>query len=254
MHVFIDRRLNPSGKSAGNRQKLLKRARESIGKAVRESSGKRDVSDILTGGAVSISLDGIAEPTLHRGRDGVHDHILPGNDKFSRGDVIPRPRKGGGGSGGDGGGSGASPDGEGDDVFRFVLSREEYIDLFMSDLELPDMVKRKAIDVKRLGIRRAGYSVTGSPANISIPRTCRMALSRRMALGRPSLTKLEALTAQLDRGDITEEEMEAARIAYEVALAKAKRVPYIDPIDVHAVTAAALNPITGNPYKPPGSL
>ena len=45
-------------------------------------------------------------------------------------------------SGGEGSGSEGSPDGEGQDDFRFALSRDEFVELFLEDLELPDLAKR----------------------------------------------------------------------------------------------------------------
>ena len=69
--------------------------------------------------------------------------MLPGNKKFVEGDMLPRS--------GQGGGAGAPRPGEGDgeDAFRFVLSREEFLDLFLDDLELPDLAKRKLAEVEQ---------------------------------------------------------------------------------------------------------
>ena len=135
----IDRRLNPKGKSLGNRQRFLKRAKEQVRKAVSSSSAKRAVSDIESGDKISIPIDGIREPTFRHSQTGGHrEHILPGNKEYVEGDTIPRPPSGGGGRGSEG-----SPDGDGEDDFRFVLSQEEFLDLFLEDLELPDLTKKK---------------------------------------------------------------------------------------------------------------
>ena len=72
---------------------------------------------------------------------------------------------------GRGGKAGGAGEGDSEDAFRFVLSREEFVDLFLDDLELPDLAKRKLAEVESEGIRRAGYATSGSPANISIGRT-----------------------------------------------------------------------------------
>ena len=48
----------------------------------------------------------------------------------------PRPNQ----SGGKGRGAG---EGDSEDALRFVLSRDEFVDLFLDDLELPDLAKRK---------------------------------------------------------------------------------------------------------------
>ncbi len=221
MHI-IDRRLNPSGKSAGNRQRFLQRTKAHVEKAVRESSKTRDISDIASGGSISISLDGISEPTFHHGATGVIDSVLPGNDRFAEGDLIPRPPQGS--ASGSGSGTGGDAD---EDAFRFVLSSEEFVNLFMSDLELPDMVKKQAINVDRDGLRRAGYTVSGSPANMSVARTMRIAMSRRIALGRPKANEVEDLrdACELAGDDGMVAELEAMQ-------AKMRRIPYIDPIDV----------------------
>src|SRR6202012_5289854 len=121
-------------------------------------------------------------------------------------------------------------EGEGEDAFRFVLSRDEFVNLFLDDLELPDLAKRKLAEVEGEGIRRAGYSTSGSPANISVSRTVRLALARRVALRRPrpeQIAELEAEAADCD-------EARRAELMAEIDALKAKfrRIPYIDPIDI----------------------
>jgi len=175
-HV-IDRRLNPGGKSLENRQRFLRRAKAQVQSAVKKSSQDRDIKDVLEGGEVSIALDGMDEPRFRR-EGGTRDMVLPGNKKFVEGDILPRSNEGGGKK---------SQPGEGDseDAFRFVLSREEFVNLFLDDLELPDLAKRKLADTESQGLQRAGYATSGSPANISISRTVSRALMRRVALRRP---------------------------------------------------------------------
>src|SRR6266704_524668 len=174
MHI-VDRRLNPSGKSLENRQRFLRRAKALVQQAVRSSSRGRAIPEILEGGEVSIPLDGVDEPRLRRGTGGIRDFILPGNKEFIEGDVLPRPR-GGGGRSRDAG------EGDAEDAFRFVLTREEFIDVFLDDLELPDLAKRKLAEAEHEGLRRAGYSTSGSPANISVSCTVQLAMARRIAL------------------------------------------------------------------------
>ena len=59
---FIDRRKNPKGKSLGNRQRFLKRARAQIKEAVQKSLRDRSVSDMAKGGKISIPSKPTAEP------------------------------------------------------------------------------------------------------------------------------------------------------------------------------------------------
>ncbi len=136
MHI-VDRRLNPGSKSLENRQRFLRRAKAVVQRAVKHSSQSRDIRDVLQGGEVSIPLDGMDEPRLHRSAGGTRDQVLPGNKKFVEGDMLPRASEGGGKPK-------EAGEGDGEDAFRFVLTREEFLDLFLDDLELPDLAKRRA--------------------------------------------------------------------------------------------------------------
>jgi uncharacterized sporulation protein YeaH/YhbH (DUF444 family) len=223
MHI-VDRRLNPRGKSLENRQRFLRRAKALVQRAVKHASQGRDIRDVLQGGEVGIPLDGMAEPRFHRAPCGTRDHVLPGNKKFVEGDVLPRSDE-----------SGGKPreagEGDGEDAFRFVLSREEFLDLFLDDLELPDLAKRRLAEAEHEAPRRAGYSVSGSPANIAVNRTLRLAMARRVALRRPRSETIEELDAEL--ADCEDDERRLALQATLEALhAKVRRIPYIDPVDV----------------------
>jgi uncharacterized sporulation protein YeaH/YhbH (DUF444 family) len=147
----------------------------------------------------------------------------------SAGDTIQRPPGGGGGSGSEG-----SPDGEGEDDFRFALSREEFVDLFLEDLELPDLAKRRVVNADALVYHRAGYSVSGSPANLALNRTVRNSLSRRIALRRPKPEELQALRDQIEALDGPEDEPKRIELQEELArkLRRTGIIPYIDPLDV----------------------
>lgn len=228
---IIDRRLNPKGKSLGNRQRFLKRARAQIMRAVRSASGGRSITDVEQGDKISIPSDGLREPVF-RGASagGIRDIVVPGNKEFVEGDRIPRPPSGGGGAGSEG-----SPDGEGEDDFRFVISRDEFIDLFMEDLELPDLVKKKIKHSESFSTVRAGYSVSGNPSNLNLVRTMRNSLSRRIALRRPKTEDIEALEAEVK--ELETSGKDPARLANLLAelehhVLRSKRIPYIDPLDV----------------------
>lgn len=221
---ILDRRLNPGGKNLENRQRFLRRAKALVQQAVRHSSQERDISNILEGGEISIPAGGVDEPRFHHGPGGVRDNVLPGNKKFMEGDLIPRSGEGGANSQ-DGN------KGDGEDAFRFVLSREEFLDLFLDDLELPDLAKRRLAEVEHEGVRRAGYATSGSPVNIAVTRTMRLAMARRIALRRPSSRTIESLEGKI--ADCEDQEARAALGAEIAALeAKMRRIPYIDPIDI----------------------
>jgi hypothetical protein len=221
MHI-VDRRLNPGSKSLENRQRFLRRAKALVKGAVKKSSEGRDIKDVLEGGEVSIPLDGMDEPRFRR-EGGTRDMVLPGNKKFIEGDMLPRS--------GEARGKASDPgEGDSEDAFRFVLSRDEFVDLFLDDLELPDLAKRKLAEVEGEGIHRAGYATSGSPANISVSRTVRLALARRVALRRPRPEQIAELEAEL--ADCDEERRVALLAEIDALKAKLHRIPFIDPIDI----------------------
>ena len=231
----IDRRLNPSGKSLPNRQRFIRLAKTAIKDAVVRSIRERALGDVESKEVVNIPMKRIAEPRLrHSSQGGDHDQVLPGNKEFVRGDTLPKPKSGEGGKGSKG-----SPDGEGEDDFSFTLSREEYLDVLFEELELPDLAKIRFKDAAVVKWHRAGHSPSGNPTNLNLIRTMRHSLARRICLGRP---KPEALAA-LD-GEIAELEALETRSAADQArlgerlqarrqlAAKARRVAYIDPVDL----------------------
>lgn len=228
MHI-IDRRRDPGGKSLANRQRFIRRARAQVRRAVRDASSKRSIKDMGQGGEISVPADGVHEPVFRPGPYGGHrEYVLPGNKKFISGDRIERPEE-------EGGGSGAGDSGDGEDEFNFVLSREEFLELFLEDLELPDMAKRQVLGVEEQIPRRAGYRSYGSPSALSISRTMRNSLSRRIALKRPTQDEIEALEekiATLEASGQSATELKTMRALLEAKRKRQKLVPFIDPIDV----------------------
>jgi uncharacterized sporulation protein YeaH/YhbH (DUF444 family) len=226
---IIDRRLNPGGKSLVNRQRFLRRAKGMVQRAVRDSLGDRSIKELDQESEVTIVRDGIAEPSLRRAPTGGNrDHILPGNEEYLEGDKIQRPS-------GQGGGGTEAGTGEGEDDFRFVLTREEFLDLFLDDLELPDLAKRRLIAGEAEGVRRAGYTISGSPSRLSVTRTMRNSLSRRIALGRPGTEEMRRLDEEIEGLEGSGEDpdrLEHLR-AERAALERRRRIiSYIDPIDL----------------------
>ena len=228
---LIDRRLNPGGKSLENRQRFLRRARALVKQAVQTSSKTRSLKDFDQGGEVIIPVDSLREPRLHRASSGgVREGLLPGNKKYLQGDRIPKEKQGGGR-----GGSEGADAGKGEDDFRFALSQDEYLDLFFEDLELPDLAKTTLAKTESFSLARAGYSTSGSPASLSVTRTMRNSMSRRVALRRPSADVIEALKAEietLERQGADAEQIEVLRTRLDLLERRSKRVPFIDPLDI----------------------
>lgn len=225
---IIDRR-REGGKSLANRQRFIRRARALVKRAVREASARRSIKDVEKGGDIVVPADGVREPILRKGSvGGSREYVLPGNKKYIQGDTIARPEE-------EGGGSGASDGGEGEDDFRFALSDEEFLDLFLEDLELPDLAKRQVLGVEETQPQRAGYKSSGPPASLSVARTMRNSLSRRAALGRPRADDIAAMEAEIARlDDIGGNDAKVVELREELER-KRKRmrlVPFIDPLDV----------------------
>lgn len=232
MPIFVDRRLNPKDKSLGNRQRFLKRAREELKRSIRDRIRTGKIADVDSEHAVSMPARGTAEPSFSDAKDsGKRQHILPGNKHFAPGDRVPKPGQGGGGS---------SPGKTvSEDDFRFVLSREEVLDLFFEDLELPDMVKLNLKEILAFKPRRAGFAATGSPTNINVGRTMRNSHGRRIALRRPKQEELDAIAEQLamleaepQSAGPVRERIAALREELERLERRRKRIAYVDPVDI----------------------
>src|SRR5207249_11512063 len=176
MLQLIDRRPNSRGKSAVNRERFLRRYKTHIREAVKKMIGERHLADMERGGEVRVPKKDISEPSFGFGRGGDREIVLPGNREYVPGDRIPRP-EGGGGAGGSQAGQG-----DGEDAFVFSLSREEFMQVFFDDLELPNLARTTLGRAERPTSVRAGYTTSGSPANLAIIRTLSQSLARRIAL------------------------------------------------------------------------
>ena len=182
MHI-VDRRLNPGGKSLANRQRFLRRAKALVQRAVRDASARREHQGHRAGRRGLDPARRRARAALPATAQRRHARSRPARQQgLRRRRHASRGRRAAAAAAAREG----SPDGGGEDDFRFVLTREEFLDLFLDDLELPDLAKRRLVAAMRQPVwRRAGYSVSGSPANLALPRTMRNSLSRRIALRRP---------------------------------------------------------------------
>ncbi|PWJ73170.1 hypothetical protein C7441_1282 [Pseudaminobacter salicylatoxidans] len=233
MAHFIDRRLNPKDKSLGNRQRFLRRAREELRQVFNKRLKSTRIADVDAGHAVTVSSSTTDEPSFRQaGSTGRRTVVLPGNNVYSAGDRIPRHGQAGGQIGRQAGET--APD----DDFQFVLNREEVLDLFFEDLELPDMVKLHLKEVQSFKFRRAGYTTTGTPANINVGRTMRNSLGRRIALRRPSRNELDEITRQISELE-NREQTPAIRLqlvklqeTLRRLMLRRKLVAYVDPLDI----------------------
>ena len=233
MATFIDRRLDGKNKSSVNRQRFIRRFKGQIKKAVTEAMNGRSITDMDNGEKINIPARDLSEPVFGHGPGGRREAIHPGNRDFTPGDRIARPPPG------DGGGSGkgqASNTGEGEDDFVFELSREEFLELFFEDLELPNLVRTQLAKVTEFKSVRAGFTSAGAPANIDIVRSLKGALARRMALAAPYNRRLREAEEELRRGlaELPVDEVRAKALVEEIdhLRVRARAVPFIDTFDL----------------------
>ena len=235
---ITDRRQNPSGKSLGNRQRFMDRAREQLRKAIKDNIRQRSISDTQSGETVVIPADGTHEPVFrHDPETGERSRVLPGNKEFRAGDRLPRPSGGSGGGGREG-----SEEGEGEDAFAFTLSRDEFLDLLFEDLKLPDLVKKQLKSEEAEKPKRAGFTRSGPAHRLNLVRTARRSLVRRAALSRPKRDVIEQMARELERlegdeitpADGRPAQARIAELREQLSRARQKRarVPFIDPIDL----------------------
>ena len=195
MTYFIDRRLNPKGKSLANRQRFLRRARAQIREAVQKSLKDSGVADVAKDRKIRISTQGTREPRfrLDPKKGGKRDFVVPGNKDFVPGDQIKKPQSGqGGGSGKD-----AATSGDLEDDFEFTMREAEILDIFFEDLELPNLVRTALTEVPSQNWKRDGITTTGAPTQINLLRTMRNSFGRRLALRRPTLAEIKALEEEI---------------------------------------------------------
>ncbi len=231
MAQFIDRRLNGKNKSAVNRQKFIRRFKGQIKKAVGDAMSGRSITDMERGEKINIPARDISEPVFGHGPGGKREGVHPGNSDFVTGDRVSRPP--GGGAGGKGK---ASNSGEGEDEFSFELSREEFLDLFFEDLELPDLIKTQLAKQVQYKSVRAGYTSDGVPSNLNVVRSMKSSLSRRIATRNPYSRRLREAEQALELLMATESEGSALVIALQEEIlrlkAKIRAIPFIDTFDL----------------------
>jgi len=234
MPHFIDRRLNPKDRSLGNRQRFLKRVHDELKRSIRDQVKTDRIADVDAAHGVPVPRRGADEPTFRNSpASGQRDYVLPGNETFSPGDRLGKSDSGGGAAGR---GPGR---GESDDEFLFILSREEVLDLFFEDLELPDMVKLNLRETVTYKPHRVGFTTSGTPSNINVGRTMRNSFGRRIALRRPSEKEFLTLAAEMAalEGEANPTQQQRRRLALlreemERLERRRKRIAYVDPVDV----------------------
>ena len=235
LQQIIDRRLAGKNKSIGNRERFLRRHHNQVRDAVRRAVDGRGIRDMERGEDIHIPKRDINEPAFGHGQGGTREMVHPGNQEYLTGDQIERPK----GGGGKGGGKGDPSDsGEGDDDFVFHLTKEEFMQIFFDDLALPRLTQTQLAETPEWKSHRAGFVNDGTPSNLSVVRSMRGAIGRRLAIGAGSRGELRALEEELELvlAQPVTAMREARREDLEERISVLKnrlaRIPYLDPIDL----------------------
>ena len=231
MHL-IDRRLQGKNKSAVNRERFLRRYKNQIKEAVTRAVKGRSITDIESGEKVSIPVKDVNEPNFGHARGGVWETVQPGNQDYLKGDQIERPD----GGGGSGRGKAGNTDQTSEDDFMFALTKEEFMNYFFDDLELPNLVKTQLTSTKEFKSTRAGYNMSGTPSNIHVLRSLRGALGRRIAVGGTSRKLLRDAEKELARLLLEESDeilhITELRQTIHHLRTRLLAIPFIDPFDL----------------------
>lgn len=196
---IVDKRNVNRDRTTENRQRFLKRIKATIKEQLPKIIGDRSLKDIGSkGGNIRVSRKTISEPYIHHSEGGNNDRVLPGNDEFVVGDLIPKPYNSNGSRGTSGDDS--------EDDFVVELSREEFLNFFFEDLELPDLLESEISKIKEYKRVNAGFQPDGSPNKLSVERSYRQSLGRRITLRGALDKKIEDLQVLIDSAKVDRDE------------------------------------------------
>lgn len=230
MSQIIDKRHNGRHKSAVNRRRFIERFKKQIRQSVATAVANRSMTDFEHGEKITIPNKDTTEPIFKHGLAKHSTIVLPGNKNFSRGDKIPRPTDNNPNA------SQASNTTEhGEDSFGFEISREEFLEIFFDDLELPNLIKKHLGPTKTIKPVRAGFTSTGAPTNLNLVRTMRHSLARRIAMRAPKKHALKQAEAELNillKNNAPSHQIATQKDKIAMLSDKIKNIPFIDPFDL----------------------
>jgi uncharacterized sporulation protein YeaH/YhbH (DUF444 family) len=228
--VIVDRRPD-KGKSTANRQRVLKRLAGALRAQVDQLIARRKLGEHDEAAEVTIERKDVKEPSFSLDpASGASGRILPGNQHYRVGDQIPRDQGQGQGRG-SGAGQGESDD---EDVFRFALSREEYLSLLFDELELPPLLKKDLLEIDESRFRRGGVVRYGNPSTVCVARTFKASIGRRVAAEAHFEEALEAAETALKAARASEvpARVHAAQLELQEVRQRGADIPFLDPVDL----------------------
>lgn len=174
MSIYDGRPINRN-KQVQNRLRFLKKYKEAIQDRINETTKRNSIKD-LGEKSKGLTIKTKKDPRFGYIKDLPIDRVLPGNPTWRKGQVLNKPPGSGEDEGDVQGG-----DGEGEDNFNFILTKEEFLDLYFGDLALPNLVKESMTTERKLKYVNGGYCKEGTPSRLSIRKTFEAAIARRIA-------------------------------------------------------------------------
>lgn len=219
--ILIDRRKASRGKSSPNRQKLMKRIKHFIKQSTPQNIGKVggvQGTNSNTSSPVKVAGAALEQPFFTYARDGDRELVFVGNDEYNRGDKIFIPEEMQGGSKG-------GPGEQGEDDFVVNVARDEFLEAYFEDCELPNLVNENYTERLDNKFKTAGFSTSGSPAQLSVIRTYKQMLGRTAALIDPLNDEIEKLQKQLEgfKADLEKETDEEAKSALRAVITQLEK-------------------------------
>jgi hypothetical protein len=225
---ILDRRNNSKGKSSENRQRFLNRVKNQIKEALPGIIKNTDIKDIVSNDKIKVPIKRIDDPHFQYDRkSGENDIILPGNKEFSEGDKIKKEKGKGKGSG-----KGASNGGEiSEDEFTITINKDEFLDYFFEDLELPDLVKKHFNTITKNKLKKSGYSNQGTPNRLSVTKSYENSLIRKMATILFFDKKIKEIEEKISK-ETDESKLEELKKELDKFIKMKKSIPFMDDIDL----------------------
>lgn len=230
---LIDRRIQGKNKSAVNRERFLRRYKDQIKDAVSRAIKGRSITNVEGGERISIPVKDVNEPNFGHSHGGVWETVRPGNKEYLKGDQFKRPKSGGGGGKGEAGNSEETSE----DEFVFEVSREEFMNYFFEDLELPNMVKTQLTATTDFRQQRAGYKMSGNSSSLHVLRSLRGAMGRRIAVGGKSSRRLKAAEQEMQdliNQGVDSDDVRTLELRHEINHLRTRllAIPYLDTFDL----------------------
>ena len=174
---IIDRRSIKSQDSIADRNRFIRRSKRQVKDYIDRVYARKSMREILDATEVVLPGKTLDEPEFTYDQEsGARNIVRPGNKVFDVGDQIPKSRRGNS----RGAPRGARGHEDSLDNFAFVLTKEEFLDIYFSDLELPDFVKEALIDNLVTRVIRGGHTKYGPMPRLNLKKTFIKRIGRRL--------------------------------------------------------------------------